>query len=936
MNIRVRTILTIVSANLIIILFSLLAGIAYVERSTETFLKYDLNVIAEIADHYISRELRNLRLIVGKTAQSLEAAQEAEWAGILSEDIALNPEFIGMAVFDARRGLIAEAGEHSAHVGAMDDRYIQQAFSGEETITSTYPTGDGVVFYLAAPLPHFDGKILVATLPGNYFRQLLSIFRIWETGHVFLSDSDGYAVSNPREHWVKERFNYILAAQDDESFVELAKVVTLMTRGEAGFGYYSVYGIPRVCLYRPVSGSTEGWSLGVVAPLDESPVGNANAGFLLVGLISVILSVVASLIASVFVKRPFERIKALKEEAESANKAKSSFLSTMSHEMRTPLNVIIGLTDLHLETKAEGPCEMYDDIRKINSAGGTLLGIVNDVLDISKIEAGKLDLLPVKYCAASLLNDIITLNVIRVESKPIDFIVDIDENVPYDLYGDDLRLSQVFNNLLSNAFKYTRKGSVTLKISCEKKANDIWLDIRVSDTGIGIRREDIEKIFLEYGQADTGANRKIEGTGLGLPITKKLIALMGGEIRVESEHGKGSAFFARLKQGYVSDAVLGHEIVDSLRNFSFADNKQHVSAKLVREDMSYARVLVVDDFETNLDVAAGLLKKYKMQVDCSTGGQDAVNRVKAGEPVYDAIFMDHMMPGMDGVEATRRIRDLDSQYARSVPIISLTANAIAGNEKMFLENGFQAFLAKPIDMLKLDAALNQWVRDKSRESRAAQGSAIAQPPDDAGEGAGGDGAEAIRIPGIDASKGMALYGGDADLYGAIIESYAKNTPAVIDSLRGVKEESLIEYAINVHGLKGSSGNIGAAQVAQKAARMEKAAKAGSLDEVLAGNAALLAEAEALVEDIRKWLDARGAGKAKPARARIDTDLLDALRACCENFDMGGADEAMARLAGFSYGNDIDNDFIIWLGEKMATSEFDEIALRIRERPEAPK
>jgi len=927
MSIRIRTISIIVFANSIIILFSILAGIAYVERSTETFLRYDLTAIADIADHYISKEIRDLKSAVGKTAQSLEGAGETEWAGILSGHIAPNTEFIGMAVFDANRGLVAEAGEYSATTAAMTDGHILRAFSGEETISSTYPSGDGVVFYLAAPLPHSDGKILVATLPGTYFRQLLSIFRIWETGHVFLSDSDGYAISNPREHWVRERFNYILAAEDDDSFVELAKVVTLMTRGEVGFGYYSVYGIPRICMYRPVSGSSDGWGMGVVAPLNESPVGNAGAGFFLVGLIGVVLSVVAALIASIFMKRPFERIKVLKEEAESANKAKSSFLSIMSHEMRTPLNVIIGLTDLHLETKEELPRETYDDIRKINNAGGTLLGIVNDVLDISKIEAGKLELLPVNYCAASLLNDIITLNVIRVESKPIDFIVDIDENVPYDLYGDDLRLSQVFNNLLSNAFKYTRKGTVTLKINGEKIGNDVWLDIRVSDTGIGIRQEDIEKIFLEYDQVDTRANRKIEGTGLGLSITKNLIRLMGGEIRVESEYGKGTTFIARLKQGYVSDKILGREIVDSLRNFSFADNKQHVSATLVRNDMSYAKVLVVDDFGTNLDVAAGLLRKYKMDVDCTTSARDAIERVRAGEPVYDAIFMDHMMPEMDGMEATRRIRSLGSEYAGSVPIISLTANAITGNEKMFLENGFQAFLAKPIDMLKLDAVLNQWVRDKSRESQTEPDPTTAGPSDSTGAG---ESLAEIPIPGIDVSKGMALYGDDAALYVTIIESYARNTPAVINDLRGVSAENLAGYAINVHGLKGSSNNIGATRVAQMAARMEKAAKAGDLAGVLTENAALLAEAETLVGDIAKWLDSRGAGKAKPALSSIDKDLLNALRICCENFDMGGADEAMTRLAGFSYDDNDDNDLITWLGEKMATSEFDEVALRIAE------
>ena len=623
------------------------------------------------------------------------------------------------------------------------------------------------------------------------------------------------------------------------------------------------------------------------------------------------------------------QLEAAMKEATSASKAKSNFLAKMSHEMRTPLNVIIGLSDLHLETNAESRSEMYDNIKKINTAGNTLLGLVNDVLDISKIETGKLEIHPVEYCVASFLNDIITLNMIRIESKPINFTVEIDENLPYDLYGDDLRLSQIFNNLLSNAFKYTRKGTVALKIDCEKDVSGVWLNIRVSDTGIGIRHEDTGKIFGEYNQVDAEANRKIEGTGLGLPITKNLIALMDGEISVESEYGKGATFFARLKQGYASDKILGREIVDNLKNFSFADNRQHVSAKLVRNDMSYAKVLVVDDFGTNLDVAAGLLKKYKMQVDCTTSAKEAIDRVESGEHVYDAIFMDHMMPEMDGIEATWRIRNLGSEYAKSVPIISLTANAIAGNEKMFLESGFQAFLAKPIDMLKLDAVLNRWVRDKSREAQIASVPAASEQLDCAGESAA-----AIQISGIDASKGMALYGDDAELYGTIIKSYAQNTPALINKLRRVREESLAEYAINVHGLKGASNNVGAPQVAQMAAQMEKAAKERNLVEVLAGNEILLTEAETLVGNIHKWLNACGAENPRPTRASIDPALLGRLRSCCENFDMGGADEAMARLTEFSY--DSGNDLIAWLGEKIATSEFGEIALRIGKYLEGSK
>jgi CheY-like chemotaxis protein len=325
--------------------------------------------------------------------------------------------------------------------------------------------------------------------------------------------------------------------------------------------------------------------------------------------------------------------------------------------------------------------------------------------------------MPVQYHTGSLLNDIITLNMIRIESKPITFNIEIDEKIPCELYGDELRLKQIFNNLLSNAFKYTREGSVTLGVSCQREGDkDIWMSVTVSDTGIGIRPDDLKKLFSDYSQVDMRANRNIEGTGLGLSITKKLVELMGGEISVDSEYGRGSTFRFRVRQAFINDRALGSKAVESLRTFNYLDKKQHLSPKLVRLDMGYAKVLLVDDMQTNLDVVSGLLRKYKIQVDCVTTGRDAIDRIKSGEPVYTAVFMDHMMPGMDGLEATGHIRALGSEYARTVPIIALTANAIAGNERMFLESGFQAFLSKPFDIRKLDSILRQWVRDKSKET----------------------------------------------------------------------------------------------------------------------------------------------------------------------------------------------------------------------------
>ena len=399
------------------------------------------------------------------------------------------------------------------------------------------------------------------------------------------------------------------------------------------------------------------------------------------------------------------------ESAEAANRAKSAFLANMSHEMRTPMNVIVGLTDLMLEEQSL-PTHILENLKKISTAGSTLLGLINDVLDISKIEAGRLELMPVKYDVPSLLNDIITLNIIRIEDKPITFELDIKEGLPYSLYGDDLRIKQIVNNILSNAFKYTQKGKVILGMDWEPDQTDkkiAWVTFYVRDTGIGIRGEDLKKIFTDYSQVDTRTNRSIEGTGLGLSITKRLTEMMDGVISAESEYGKGSVFQVRFKQGFVDSTLIDQKVTENLKRFQQVEDKRIISRKLVRPNMSFARVMIVDDMQTNLDVAAGLLGKYKMQIDCVLSGRDAIERIRRGEPFYHAVFMDHMMPDMDGVESTLAIRALGTEYAQNVPIIALTANAIQGMEEFFISNGFQAFLSKPIDIMVLDSVIRKWI-----------------------------------------------------------------------------------------------------------------------------------------------------------------------------------------------------------------------------------
>jgi signal transduction histidine kinase len=718
MPIRIRVILIIILITLTIVSFSVLAGTFSVRNIIEISQETDLLLIADIADHYIGSEINSLKIKAAAIAQDLSMVGDDEMQVVLSNQQLTYPDYIGMAVFDLDRKLAASAGAIPAHRELLDDQHIIQAFQGKIRISTTIPSPQGVVFYVAAPIPETNGRIVVITLPGMYFAELVATFAIWETGHIFIDDAEGTVIANVREAWVQNRHSFINLAKLDKQYEEAAGVIQRGVNGETGIGFFSVSGAPRICAMRPITGSEEGWFLGVIAPLPESPFRNSSTGLIVVGFVSFLLSIVAAIIASGFIKKPFEEVAELKEIAEANSKTKSEFIANMSHEMRTPMNVVIGLTELMKEDE-NIPSVARDNLDKINVAGTTLMGLINDVLDISKIEAGKMELMPEQYDVASLLNDVIALNMIRIGEKPITFKLDIDEDLPCNLYGDELRVKQILNNLLGNAFKYTKEGTVTLGINCQSEGqrhdDNVGLSFFISDTGIGIRKEDMAKLFTDYNQVDTKANRNIEGTGLGLSITKKFIKLMNGEISVESEYGKGSTFNVYISQGFVTDRPIGKETAERLSNFCYSDRKKGTREKLVRLKLDYARVLVVDDFSTNLDVAAGMLRKYKMQVDCVMSGQEAVDLIAAGTPEYDAIFMDHMMPGMDGIEATKIIRALGTKYAQEIPIIALTANAVAGNEQMFLENSFNAFIPKPFSATILDSVIQQWVRDKSKE-----------------------------------------------------------------------------------------------------------------------------------------------------------------------------------------------------------------------------
>jgi signal transduction histidine kinase/CheY-like chemotaxis protein len=491
-------------------------------------------------------------------------------------------------------------------------------------------------------------------------------------------------------------------------------------------------------------------------------------------------------------------------EVEAASRAKSAFLARVSHEIRTPMNAILGITEIQLQDESLLP-HIKEAFSEIYNSGDLLIGIINDILDLSKIEADKMELNITKYEIASLINDTVHLNMMR-SSKLVEFELKIDENTPCKFFGDELRIKQILNNLLSNAYKYTEEGCIKLLVHIETAPEEEYdiLVFHVSDTGQGMTEEQINTVFTaEYARFNSEANRAIEGTGLGMNITWRLIRMMNGMISVESESGKGTTFTVRLPQKRVGSEVLGKELAEKLQNFRISSSSQMKRAKVAREYMPYGKVLIVDDVGSNLYVAKGLMIPYGLSIDVASSGFEAIDKVKSGN-VYDIIFMDHMMPKMDGIEATKIIRDLGYKH----PIVTLTANAITGQSKLFLENGFDDFVSKPIDIRQLNSILNKFVRNK-------------QPPEViAAANTQKQGTAELNLQNEDSESSYALQT-------VFLLDVKQALPILEDTLERIDvatKDDLRLFAVSVHAMKSALANIDELSVSKQAFALELAGK----------------------------------------------------------------------------------------------------------------
>ena len=700
----------------------------------------------------------------------------------------------------------------------------------------------------------------------------------------------------------------------------------------------------------------------------------------------------------------YDEMQRLKFEAESASKAKSDFLSKMSHEIRTPMNAILGMSELIL--REDIPDSAREQAVTIKQSGDHLLSIINDILDLSKVESGKLEIINSEYLLHSTIHDVISIVKMRIHNPDLRFAVYMEHDIPNDLIGDEVRIRQVLINVLTNAVKYTQRGYISFDITAERGGDEtLVLTMKIKDTGIGIKKDDLELLFGEYNQFDLETNKNVEGTGLGLAITYNLVTLMGGSIEVSSKYGFGSEFTIILPQKlpqnindheygtwpphfedkrvllycrtpvyseYASrslqdlkiehrvlydDSELQRKLLEGNWDYIFAEGElahtanskltrtansiistTSLSTKVVMMSDSYeargsdeysllvmpayflsiinvlgngdanhtlasrhtemftapdARILLVDDIETNLKVGAGLLAAYGVTVDCCLSGKEAINAIE--EQDYDLVLMDHMMPEMDGVKAVGIIRGLSTgsgdKYA-DLPIIALTANAIVGAKDMFLQNGFDDFLPKPIELSKLSGILSRWI-PKEKQIKADSSLIAENPPKENTD---------IVIEGIDTARGIGLSGGSVKGYLEVLSTFSKNGKTKIDELlKCIEQGNFKLYTTYIHALKSASANVGANKISEEAAILEDAGISHDVDFIKNNNALFINNLISLLDNIDAVITANKENSDE--NKTFDNDALNeelsALRAALEAFDAVTIDEVSERLNVFT-------------------------------------
>lgn len=1006
---------------------------SYVNNFNKALLKENSEYLSEITKQIstnIEISISNIQKALEITGINIGAGVDDNAKSEYIKSIRDKFEFEYVGIADANGALVTNLETENNNINS--EIYFQEAISGESGITYVpikifYDRViSGVLF--STPVYNLNNDkakpeaVLVAMLDIKKLTENFQLSGFGGNGSTFIFNRDGDIVFQTQNASYSNLYSALESAELFNGFT-IDKMQTDLDTGKSGSASYSTFGIEKFIHYQFLG--IDDWYVASTIEKDAIIASSTNLlrQLTFIGIAIVILLPILIIIVMSAVQRS-------RNSLQEAN-TKNVFLANMSHEIRTPMNAIVGISELLLRENITHKQRNY--VLNIVNAGNGLLTIINDILDLSKIEAGKFSIVEEEYELESLVYDITTITTLKIGDKPVNFFMDIDPNLPKYVIGDMIRVKQALLNIIGNAVKFTQKGFIKATMSCINiNSDELMITVAVTDTGCGIKKQDIDKLFVSFSQVNTHKNHAIEGTGLGLVITKHLCEMMGGGITVESEFGVGSTFTINFKHSQKKkEKILQPILKDNIRILLYAESKEvldycasclnrlqleynipgtledmqnmlssheytHVlldskisknilhkvnlmgetqivtllepmeqakveagtnsimmplfslqlanvinnvaeHATLTKHGgfdtiaispMPFVRVLVVDDNEVNLQVASGLLEPYHIEVHCALSGKNAIKMIERED--YDLVFMDHMMPDMDGVETVQCIRLLKNPQKAEVPIIALTANVTEEARELFVSTGFQDFLAKPIEMVKLNAILKKWLH-LINDARAKEKPEMAEAfdllikqkehqsiVDKVNE-------DFTFSSFVNFGAGVAKLGNEKT-YASILETYCRSAREKLNSLPELLNTNLERFTIEIHGLKGASGGICAELIEHTSAELENMAIEKRVAEIERELPAFLESLKSTLSAIEVFLGQStepmvSKNTEQLKSGELSDDFLESLKEAFMNFDTETLKDIFEKQDSYIY-DDREGNLIKKLERAYKNYDFD--------------